>query len=234
MIRIAVVLGDYPPVELALRRDRILAYSTPEVEVGVVRASATPYVRDIDGRSAEATVPSYVDAFRRAEAEGYHAVIPLGALDIGVDAGRRAVDIPVVGPLEATLHLAAMLGRRVGLIAYSENLVPTIEGLVERYGLSAGVGGYSHVGTPITELSAAHDQLHGRFVTAARELIARKDIDVIVSAGISLCPIHIDRTALEKDLDLPVVEAIAAPIELAAALARSRSRHSRRTWPRDA
>jgi hypothetical protein len=47
--------------------------------------------------------PAFIDAYRRAEQEGYHAVVPLGMLDLGVDGGRCTIDIPVIAPMEACL-----------------------------------------------------------------------------------------------------------------------------------
>ena len=65
-------------------------------------------------------------------------------------------------------------------------------------------------------------------------LLEANDADVIVSAGISLCPIHLDRAALERAIGLPVVEPIGAPIQLAASLVRMGARHSRKRWPQRA
>lgn len=218
--RIAVVVGQYPQVELERRRVKILSYRGAHVDVGVIVIEPTPYQLGFGGAGTEAVDRYYVEAFRRAQDAGYDAVVPLGVLDIGVDAGANAVRIPVVGPLRASLQVASHLGRRAGLIAYSANLIPTIADLVGRYGLAQQVCGYADVGTDLTELASVRDQLHARFVEAARRLRRDQGADVIVSAGISLCPIHLEREQLEADLGVRVVEAIGAPIELAATLAR--------------
>ena len=231
MPRIAIVVGNYPDAEFARRRDRIVAFSADDIDVGVIRIAPSAYAKGFDGDEAQAFVPQFVEGFRQAESEGYDAVSPLGVLDIGIDAGRSAVSIPVVGALEASLHVAALLGRRAGLIVYSENLVATVEGLAHHYGLASVVAGYGHVGTDLTELAASKARLHDAFVSAARALVDAHDADVIVSAGISLCPIHLDRSALEAELGLPVVEPIGAPIQVAASLARMHMAHSRKRWP---
>jgi allantoin racemase len=231
MPRIAIVVGDYPEAEFTRRRDRIVAYSQGDLDVGVIRITPSAYAKGFDGDEAQAFVPQFVEAFRQAEAQGYDAVSPLGVLDIGVDAGRCVVSIPVVGALEASLHVAALLGHRAGLIVYSENLVATVERLAEHYGFARLAVGFGHVGTDLTQLAEAKARLHDAFVTAARSLVQAHDADVIVSAGISLCPLHLDREALEADIGLPVVEPIGAPIQLAATLARMNARHSRKRWP---
>ena len=39
-IRVAFVVGEYPPAERKRREDAALAYSSPEVEVGIVSVKA--------------------------------------------------------------------------------------------------------------------------------------------------------------------------------------------------
>ena len=42
-IRVAFVVGEYPPDERKRREDAALAYASAEVEVGIVSVKATPY-----------------------------------------------------------------------------------------------------------------------------------------------------------------------------------------------
>ena len=66
------------------------------------------------------SLPTYHGAlFRRivqAEEEGYDGVIVGCSADPGVLEAKRMVSIPVTGPLEANLHLAAMLRARVTIL----------------------------------------------------------------------------------------------------------------------
>ena len=43
MIRIAFVIGGYPPEEYKRRADVARSYSTSEVEVGIIDTKASPY-----------------------------------------------------------------------------------------------------------------------------------------------------------------------------------------------
>ena len=104
----------------AARTPRWLTAST-EVEVGIVSVDATPYYMGNAPDLLGIAVPAFLDAFRDAEKQGYDAVVPLGTLDLGVDAGRCVVDIPMVGPSESMLHIAAMLGRRFGILMYDDS-----------------------------------------------------------------------------------------------------------------
>src|SRR5712691_3803041 len=117
MIRVAFVIGDYPANERRLREDVARSYSSAEVEVGILSVPARPF-DGLTPAEIEAAAPIFHAAFREAERTGYDAVVPLGMLDIGVDGGRSAVDIPVIAPLQAVLHVAALLGDRFGVVCY--------------------------------------------------------------------------------------------------------------------
>src|SRR5580693_649216 len=105
MIRVAFVIGDYPPQERCRREEVAKSYSSADVEVGIVGVAARPF-DGLTPAEIQAAAPIFHEAFRRAEREGYDAIVPLGMLDLGVEGGRSAVDILVVAPLQAVLHVA--------------------------------------------------------------------------------------------------------------------------------
>jgi Asp/Glu/hydantoin racemase len=224
ILRIAVVVGSYPLVELARRIELIRSYSTPGMEVDVVQIEPSPYAKGFAGEQAESTIPYFVEGFLQAQAAGFHAALPLGVLDIGIDEGRQAARIPVVGAYEALIHMAAFLGRRIGVISYNAALVDTLKSLSEKYAVASLVCGYGHVGFELPDFVSRQAELEDAFCTAATALITQHGANVIASAGISLCPVHLDRRALESRLGVPVVEAIGAPIIMACALAAQRAR----------
>jgi len=170
------------------------------------------------------------DAYRQAERDGYHAVVPLGTLDLGVDGGKSAVDIPVVGPCEASLHVASLLGERFGLITYRHSGIPLIRSLVRHYGMDPWVAGFRAVGFNLSDLAAHHDEVVENFVAEARSLIENDGADVIIPMGISQCPVHIKPDWLSQELGVPVVEGIGAPIRVAAMLAGLGLKVSRVRW----
>jgi allantoin racemase len=232
MIRVAFVVGEYPPEEQKRREQTALAYSSAEVQVGIVRVGATPYIHGLTPAELSLVVPAFFDAYRRAEREGYDAVVPLGVLDLGVDGGRSMVDILVLGPCETALHIASMVGDRFGCIVYHENLIPMTEMIVRRYGLQDRIVGWRASGFDLPDIAANRDAVVKNFVAAARSLIDKERADVIIPMGISQCPVHIKPDWLSRELGVPVVEGIGAPIRVAAAMASLGLKHSRRRWPK--
>ena len=232
MIRVAFVVGEYPPEEQKRREDTALAFSSAEVQVGIVRVGATPYIHGLTPAELSLVVPAFFDAYRRAEREGYDAVVPLGVLDLGVDGGRSMVDILVLGPCETALHIASMVGDRFGCIVYHENLIPMTEMIVRRYGLQDRIVGWRASGFDLPDIAANRKAVIENFVAAARSLIEKERADVIIPMGISQCPVHIKPDWLSRELGVPVVEGIGSPIRVAAAMASLGLKHSRRRWPK--
>jgi allantoin racemase len=176
--------------------------------------------------------PAFVDAFREAERQGYDAIVPLGTLDLGVDAGRCAVDIPVIGPFEAMLHVASLLGERFGVIVYSDQHLPNGYRNVARYGMQHKIAGWRSSGVDLPDIARNQQLQKERFLVSARELVDRERADVILPMGITQCPVNMEPGWLSKELGVPVVEGIGAPIRIAGLLASLGLRHSRKYWPK--
>lgn len=230
-IRVAFVIGQYPPEQRKLREDTALRYASDEVEVGIVSVPASPY-EGLTPAEIQLAAPYFHSAFLEAERQGYDAIVPLGMLDLGVDGGRSLVDIPVIAPLEAVYHIAAQLGDRFGIICYHPFTVPRQITMTRMYGMEAWIAGRRTSGYKLNQIAGNKDKMVANFVAAARDLIDNCGADVIIPHGITQCPVQIDPLWLQNELGVPVVEGIGAPIRMAAMLAKLGLRHSRKRWPK--
>jgi allantoin racemase len=232
VVRVAFAVGAYPPKERKEREDAALRYASSDVDVGIVSVHADPYIHGMTPAEIQLAAGPFIEAFREAERAGYDAVVPLGVLDLGVDGGRCAVDIPVIAPLEAILLIASALGDRFGMIVYDPTFVPWMRAMVARYGMAGRVAGWRATNVSLPDMSAQHDTVVEKVVAGARSLIEDDGAEVILPLGISQCPIHIRPEWLTQQLGVPVVEGIGAPIRLAALLAGLGLTHSRKRWPK--
>ena len=180
MVKVAFVVGDYPPAERKRREEVALSYSTAGVEVGIVSVAATAYLHGLTPAEIQLAATPFIEAFRDAERQGYDAVVPLGMLDLGVDGGRSAVDIPVIGPCEASLYVASLLGDRIGGIVYHDKLLPMTRAIVRRHGMEHKIAGWRTSGFDLPDLAANHDAVVRNFVEGARALVKEHDADVII------------------------------------------------------
>jgi allantoin racemase len=229
MIRVAFVIGDYPAEQLALRVDVAKSYSSADVEVGIISVPARPF-DGLTPAEIQGAAPIFHEAFRQAEREGYDAVVPLGMLDLGVDGGRSAVDIPVIAPLQAVLHVAAQVGEHFGVVCYHPSAIPRHRAQCIAYGMENFVAGRRASGFYVQHIAANKDKMIESFLMAARALIEEDGADVIIPQGITQCPVQMKPQWLSEQLGVPVVEGIGAPIRLAALLAGLGLKHSRVRW----
>jgi allantoin racemase len=232
MIRVAFVIGDYPAEERRRREDVARSYSSADVEVGILSVPARPF-DGLTPAEIQAAAPIFHEAFRQAEREGYDAVVPLGMLDIGVEGGRSAVDIPVVAPLQAVLHVAAQVGEHFGVVCYHPSAIPRHRAQCIAYGMEGFIAGRRASGFYLQHIADNKDRMVASFLAAARALIEQDGADVIIPQGITQCPVQMKPEWLSAELGVPVVEGIGAPIRMAAMLASLGLRQSRVRWQKE-
>ena len=73
-------------------------------------------------------LPDTIAKIVQAEQEGADAVVVDCFGDPGVDAGREATEMLVLGPAQTSMHLAALLGQKFSVVTVLEAVVPDARG----------------------------------------------------------------------------------------------------------
>jgi allantoin racemase len=175
--------------------------------------------------------PALVKKIIEAERAGFDAVIQSNTFDPGVEASRLAVRIPVVGVLRASLHFAATLCDRFGIIVPLETHMPHTLRLVQAYGMAPFVCGITTIGLYDTgDVSRYHDAVVERTLTAGKELVGR-GAQAILPLGGKIYPYVVTPDELEPHLGVPVVNTKAVGVSFAEWMVRSRISHSQKAYP---
>ncbi len=131
-----------------------------------------------------------VDNGLEAEAQGYDAFVFGHFQEPGLYELKSAVRIPVVGVGEATLHLAAQLGRNIGLISLDDCFRSMHLEQADRCGLGARISHVagmncdpSHFSACFAGDEAAKAAMIAGFMETAAPMVA-DGADVIVPAGV--------------------------------------------------
>ncbi|MEW6034636.1 MAG: aspartate/glutamate racemase family protein [Chloroflexota bacterium] len=109
------------------------AVDIKSVKPGIRKAfeGSNPYFILLDKREI-------VEQVIAAEKEGYDAAVVGCFLDPGVAEARSVVSIPVVGPGEATIHYACLLGNRFGIVTLDDRqLIASEETMLRQHGLES-------------------------------------------------------------------------------------------------
>jgi allantoin racemase len=150
----------------------------------------TPPDRDFGRLTEFRCAIQAVDAAIAAEMQGYDAFVMGHFQDPGLYEARSAVRIPTIGVGESTLHFAAQLGRRIGLISIDQVFEVWHHEQAERYGLGDRLVGVTGLGVTPEDFAAAFagdqaafERMLASFIECARPLV-EKGADVIAPAGV--------------------------------------------------
>lgn len=165
-----------------------------------------------------------------ALADEEHDAVVIGCFgDPGLDGAREALRIPVVGPAQASIHLAAQLGDRFALLTVVDGVVPVLRRLVRRYGLEAALAGVWAVDVPVLELRGRRTEVLGMLASRAERAVA-DGADVLVLGCMTMGFLDV-AADLQERIGIPIVNPVLAGLHAAETMVAGALRHSRRAWP---
>ncbi len=233
-MKIMSVMGESPPAEGEQRRQAVLKCASPGTEIDFAVIKATFFRHSNSQVNSLSAGPLVAEVAIKAEAEGYDAVVPFGTLDAGVELSRNLVKIPVGGARQSVLHLGAQLANRLGVVAYEDKSVPFMRKQMHAWRVADYIVGIRGIGIALPESSKNRDAMRGRFIEVARYLIDQCDAEVIVPMGVTMVPVQYSPQEMERELGVPVMDALKTSIQTAEMLVRMGLTHSMRTYPRPA
>jgi allantoin racemase len=164
--------------------------------------------------------PYVVGRCIEAERDGVDAVIIDCMGDPGLEASREAVSIPVLGPGEACMHMAAMLGHRFAVVTILDRVRPILENHAKVYGVYDKLASVRSVDIPVLEI--AHDQnklvqaLIAQSVAAIRE--DKADVIILGCTGFVGVSELLAEGLRERGLPAPVINPLRTTAMLAFAM----------------
>jgi len=151
---------------------------SPDVKIEVVNIKAGPSSIETfyDEAFALPEILKTVDEYKA----GCDAIVINCFADPAVNAARELTDIPVVGPAEASMMIALMLGHKFGVISTFRNSGPWIELQIRNMGIEQRLAGAIGIDIPVLELGSDLKKTARYLIDAARDLIESKGAEVIV------------------------------------------------------
>lgn len=164
-------------------------------------------------------VPPFLSKAKRADAEGYDAVISNCLLDPGVKAAREILNIPVVGAGEASMRFAVSLGHSFSVVTVLPNPVPAIENLAKEYGVEERLTSVRYVDIPVLDLKDKKkliNALNREMLAAIKE--DRAHVLVVGCTGMMGVAKEIENRLRQDGYEVPVVDPAAASLKFAESL----------------
>ena len=146
-----MLIGGLPESDLNRRIEILKSYASPGTEINLVMTRNPPLSVD-SLAEMELAAPGILERVVKSEREGADAVLIWGGHDPSLLSARSLVDIPVLGPGSASMHVASFLADYFSLIVQ----LPEVEQLAWRqirdYKLEKKCVGVYSVDIPVLEL----------------------------------------------------------------------------------
>jgi allantoin racemase len=177
-------------------------------------------------------IPDILNKTLAAERDGVDAVIVDCMGDPGVAAARELVSIPVIGPAEASMHLASILGHRFSVLTVLDSQKPMVEQQVALYGLSNKLASVRAFNIPVLELEKDPATTLKTVINVSVRCVREDGAHVIVPGctGLAGMAPRIQAGLAEQGCEVPVLDPPPIAMKLAEALVSLGLSHSKRTY----
>ena len=159
--------------------------------------------------------PAIVRKIFWAAENGYDAVISSNTFDPGVDGGRLAVSIPVIGLHRTAMHAALTLADRVGITVPLAPHVPYTWRLMRTIGLDRFVSDIRPIGIYGADIAERREEIYETTVKVMRGLLAETRAEILLPLGGAIIPYVVDPKDLAKAVGAQVLNTKAIGIRFA-------------------
>lgn len=178
-------------------------------------------------------VPDILCKTRQAAAQGCSAIVISCMLDPGLDAARETVSVPVLGPAQVAMHIAAILGSRFSIVTVTDSLVPLLCRRAERYGMKDRLASVRSIRLPVLDLKGHREEALERLVDQSRRAVQSDGASVVVlgCTGVAGMARAIQLGLKRHGCEVPVIDPGVVAIEEAASLVSAGLTHSHVAFP---
>ena len=136
---------------------------------------------------------------------------------------------PAIGPAQSSIHTAAQLGERFGILTVVEGVVPSLRRLVRSYGMETLMASLRAIEVPVLELRARREEVLGLLAEEGAAAIGEGAYALVLGCmTMGFLDVAGD---LQEELGVPVVNPVIAALRSAEAMVSSALAPSRRAFP---
>ena len=177
--------GGHGVKELERRKGILQKWASPGCEVDISDIEEGPF--SIESSAEEyLCVPGLLKRVKKAQEEGFNAVIDGCYTDPGVHACREIVRIPVLGPGECSMLVAAAVSHRFSIVTALDGLVRPLERLGKTVGLQEKIASVRHAHIPVLDLAGDKDASYLRVLGVCRKCLDDDGADTLLLGCMSM------------------------------------------------
>ena len=205
-------------------RRALEAIKMPDTELTVVCPDKGPIA--IESAYDETLAAFYsMELVRKANREGYDAVIIACFADPGLVAAKEISDILVVGIQEASFHVASTLGYKFTILTPAKKRIPSKYNDVWRNKLPYNIASVRELGMTVTETEEKPDLARERIMDVAQKAVDEDGAEVIILGCAGMAG-YADEVA--KKLNIVILDPTAVALKYTEAIAGLGVKQSKR------
>jgi allantoin racemase len=204
-------------------RHALAPIKRPDTELEVVSPEHGPITVECEYDEVYASA-NMLPLVKRANLEGFDAIIIACFSDPGITAAREISAIPVVGIQEATLHVACMLGAKFTIVTNRVQRVAHKHEQARHLGLESKLASVRPLGMSVAEADSQPDRAKARIIEVSRRAIEEDGAEVIVLGCAGMAGYAED---VERALGVVVLDPSSVALKVAEAFVDLRLHHAR-------
>ena len=172
-------------------------------------------------------IPPTLELVKKANEEGYDAVILACFSDPGLTAAKEISDILVVGIQEVSLRVATTLGHKFTILTMAKERIPAKEHEVWGNKLEGFLGSVRELGMTVLEVDEKPEQAKKQILEVSRKAVDEDGSEVMVLGCAGM--VGYAKQA-EEELGVVVVDPTSVALKYAEAMAEAGIHHSKRAF----
>ena len=186
--------------------NKIRQIARPDVQADVIQIEHGPESLESYYDESLAT-PYTIQAVKKANEDGYDAIILAAFCDPGLEALKEISSVPVYGIEETSFSVALLLGHKFSILTEKQHKTSAKTQHVRKYGLESRFASVRALGMGVVEIAEKPEKVKESGMALARKMIQEDGAEVIIMGCASMAGYSDD---LEKELGIPVIDPIAA------------------------
>jgi allantoin racemase len=195
-------------------REALTPIRRADTELTVLCPERGPETIESAYDEACATLPT-LDLVKKANEEGYNAVILACYSDPGLEAAKEISTIPVLGIEESSLHMAAMLGARFTVLTPRRERVPSKRNHVHMRGLDYFLASVRSLDLSVADTEADPEKTKKRILEVARKAVEEDGAEIIILGCGGMAGYA---SEMEAKLNIKVIDPTAVALKMAEAM----------------
>lgn len=230
MVRILYLVPGQMPEQEQKRREKIAQtfVTNPNTEVSVEAVTAGPF-------SIESTiedymvVPELLKLLHKVQTKYDAAVIGCFG-DPGLRPARELVNIPIIGPFEASVLFASMMGDDFNVLTVLDEIIPLLRSVMREMEVESRCTSVRTLGIPVLELASDEEKTLKVMIEISQQ-ITREDRPASIILGCMSEAFLLFDEKMQPSVDVPIINPAKVAMKTAEMFASLKMTHSGVSYP---